>query len=141
MRRECSRKYISRKLTFGTPSCEALSIRPVSQLPRSTFCISAMSKLLPNMNQPDSMLRPPESTSRSAPAASRAWAVTMPSSTVAPPGTPSATLILAITAIRSPTAALTRASTWAGKRTRLRALPPNSSLRRLERGEMNWLSR
>ncbi len=118
----------------------------ISDVIHSPCCLStrAMTSrfiLLPNMNQVDSTLRPPDSTSMSAPAACSAWAVTIPSSAVAPRRVPSATLILASTAMSLPTARFTAANTRAGKRTRFSALPPYSSVRRLLRGEMNWLSR
>src|SRR5690625_6969643 len=71
------------KSTLGALFEAIFSISEVRRSPLSTLRISSVFMLLPNMNQVDSTLRPPDSTSRSAPALSRAWAVTLPSAAVA----------------------------------------------------------
>ena len=121
---EYSQKYSSRKSIEGAD----LAVAPIAiplrdHLPRTRY-IASRFILLPNMNQPDSTLRPPDNTNMSAPAASSNLAVTIASSTLAPRRLPSETLILASTAISCPTRCLTAARTLVGKRARFSALPP-----------------
>ena len=77
----------------------------------------------------------------SAPAASKARAVSAISARVCPSGTRSAAEVRTESTPRSPSASRTAATTAAGNRRRRSASPPYSSARRFVAGARNWLRR